>query len=464
MIKLQNTLTRKKENFKPIHKKQVSMYTCGPTVYDSAHIGNLRTYIFEDILRRSFEFFGYKVTQVMNITDIEDKIINRAKEQKKKIGEITKTYTKKFFQDIESLNIEKAEEYPLATEHIKEMVELIQSLMKKGFAYKGEDGSVYFDISKFKRYGKLVGLEKVSIKDGARVSSDEYGKDQARDFVLWKSKKKGEPSWKSPLGDGRPGWHIECSAMSMRYLGKSFDIHTGGVDNIFPHHENEIAQSEAATEKKFVNYWLHAEHLLVGDEKMAKSAKNFFTLKDIEDRGYMPLAFRYLVLGAHYRSKLNFTWTAIDSAQSGLWNLWRELGRLRFLSENDKFKNNKELSVKLEALFRAAVEDDLNIPVSMSILRRVISDPELSPSEKRRLVFKMDKVLGLNFERSDTLYKIPVHIKAFVLGRELLRRNQQFVKADTLRHKVESLGYEVEDTSYGPFIWPSYNRKSHHKI
>ncbi len=464
MIKLQNTLTRKKENFKPIHKKQVSMYTCGPTVYDSAHIGNLRTYIFEDILRRSFEFFGYRVTQVMNITDIEDKIINRAKEQKKKIGEITKTYTKKFFQDIESLNIEKAEEYPLATEHIKEMVELIQSLMKKGFAYKGEDGSIYFDISKFKRYGKLVGLEKVSIRDGARVSSDEYGKDQARDFVLWKAKKKGEPSWKSPFGEGRPGWHIECSAMSMRYLGKSFDIHTGGVDNIFPHHENEIAQSEAATGKKFVNYWLHAEHLLVGDEKMSKSAKNFFTLKDIEERGHMPLAFRYLVLGAHYRSKLNFTWTAIDSAQSGLWNLWRELGRLRFLSENDKFKNNKELSVKLETLFREAVEDDLNIPASMSILRRVISDPELSPSEKRRLVFKMDKVLGLNFERSDTLYKIPVHIKAFVLGRELLRRNQQFVKADTLRHKVESLGYEVEDTSYGPFIWPSYNRKSHHKI
>src|SRR3989344_8465780 len=217
MLRLQNTLTRKKENFKPIRKKQVSMYTCGPTVYDSAHIGNLRTYIFEDTLRRSFEFVGYKVMQVMNITDIEDKIINRAKEQKKKIGEITKTYTKKFLQDIESLNIEKAEEYPLATEHIKEMVELIQSLMKKGFAYKGEDGSVYFDISKFKKYGKLVGLEKMAIKDGARVSADEYSKDNVRDFVLWKTKKKGEPSWKSPFGGGRPGWHIECSAMSMRY-------------------------------------------------------------------------------------------------------------------------------------------------------------------------------------------------------------------------------------------------------
>ncbi|KKU19632.1 MAG: cysteine--tRNA ligase [Candidatus Colwellbacteria bacterium GWA2_46_10] len=463
MLRLQNTLTRKKENFKPIRKQEVRMYTCGPTVYDVAHIGNLRTYVFEDVLRRSLEFLGYKVTQVMNITDVEDKIINKAKEQKKRIGEVTKVYTKKFFEDIKSLNIEEVEVYPLATAHVKEIVELIQSLMKKGFAYQGDDGSIYFDISKFKKYGKLVGLGKIAIKDGARVSADEYSKDNVRDFVLWKTKKKGEPSWRSPFGGGRPGWHIECSAMSMRYLGKSFDIHTGGVDNIFPHHENEIAQSEAATGKKFVNYWLHGEHLLVGGERMAKSAKNFFTLDDVEKRGYMPLAFRYFVLGAHYRSKLNFTWTALESAQSGLWNLWRELGRLKFLSEHDKFKNNRELVGKLEALFKAAVEDDLNIPGSMAALRRVMSDPDISPSEKRRLIFKMDKVLGLDLAYADVLSKIPVHIKALVVGRELLRRNQQFVKADTLRHKVESLGYEVEDTSYGPFIWPNYNRKSHHK-
>ncbi|KKU56150.1 MAG: Cysteine-tRNA ligase [Parcubacteria group bacterium GW2011_GWA1_47_11] len=434
MLRLQNTLTRKKENFKPIRKQEVRMYTCGPTVYDVAHIGNLRTYVFEDVLRRSLEFLGYKVTQVMNITDVEDKIINKAKEQKKRIGEVTKVYTKKFFEDIKSLNIEEVEVYPLATAHVKEIVELIQSLMKKGFAYQGDDGSIYFDISKFKKYGKLVGLGKIAIKDGARVSADEYSKDNVRDFVLWKTKKKGEPSWRSPFGGGRPGWHIECSAMSMRYLGKSFDIHTGGVDNIFPHHENEIAQSEAATGKKFVNYWLHGEHLLVGGERMAKSAKNFFTLDDVEKRGYMPLAFRYFVLGAHYRSKLNFTWTALESAQSGLWNLWRELGRLKFLSEHDKFKNNRELVGKLEALFKAAVEDDLNIPGSMAALRRVMSDPDISPSEKRRLIFKMDKVLGLDLAYADVLSK-----------------------------KVESLGYEVEDTSYGPFIWPNYNRKSHHK-
>src|SRR3989344_6435140 len=217
MLKLQNTLTRKKESFKPIRKGEVRMYTCGPTVYDIAHIGNLRTYVFEDVLRRTLEVLGYKVTQVMNITDIEDKIIKRANEEKKKIGEITKIYTRKVFQDIKSLNIEEVEEYPLATDNIKEIVELIQSLMEKGFAYKGEDGSVYFSISKFKKYGKLVGLGKIDIKDGARVSSDEYGKNQVRDFVLWKAKKKGEPSWKSSFGEGRPGWHIECSAMSMRY-------------------------------------------------------------------------------------------------------------------------------------------------------------------------------------------------------------------------------------------------------
>lgn len=460
MLRFQNTLTRRKENFKPIRKGRVRMYTCGPTVYDSAHVGNLRTYVFEDILRRSLEFLGYKVTQVMNITDIEDKIINKAKQQGKRIGEITKVYTKRFMEDVRRLNIERVEEYPAATGHIKEMAEIIQSLLKKGFAYKGEDGSIYFDISKFKKYGKLVGLSQINMRDGARVSSDEYGKSEARDFVLWKAKRRGEPSWKSSLGEGRPGWHIECSAMSMRYLGPSFDIHTGGVDNIFPHHENEIAQSEAATGRKFVNYWLHGEHLLVGGEKMAKSAKNFYTLKDIEDKGYMPLAFRYFVLGAHYRSKLNFTWSALSAAQSGLWNLWRELGRLKFLSEREKFKNDKKLSGELMARFKEAVEDDLNIPGGVAMLRRAMTDPEISPAESRRLAFEMDKVFGLDLARADKLSLIPVHVRALVTGREFLRRNQQFVKADVLRRKVESLGYEIEDTSYGPFTWPIYSPKS----
>ncbi len=463
MLKLYNTLTRKKETFKPASKKEVQLYTCGPTVYDTAHIGNLRTYIFEDVLRRSLRYLGFGVKQVMNITDVEDKIIAKAKRQKKRITDITKPHTKQFFSDIKKLNIEEAEEYPLATAHIKEMIAMIKTLMDKGYAYKGKDGSIYFKISKFKKYGKLVGLEKISIKDGARVEVDEYSKDNAQDFVLWKTKKKGEPSWKSPFGPGRPGWHIECSAMSLKHLNQPIDIHTGGVDNIFPHHENEIAQSEGATGKKFVNYWLHGEHLLVGGEKMAKSAKNFFTLRDIEKRGYIPLAFRYLVLGAHYKSKLNFTWSAVESAQSGLWNLWRELGRLKFLSEKEKFKTNKKLVKELRDHFRAAVEDDLNIPEGIALMRRAMTDPEIGPTWSRELAFEMDKVFGLDFRRSDKLGRIPVHIKTLVKGRELLRHNQQFVKGDALRRKVESLGYDIEDTSYGPFIWPNFNLKSRHK-
>ncbi|MDZ4231525.1 MAG: cysteine--tRNA ligase, partial [Patescibacteria group bacterium] len=401
--------------------------------------------------------------QVMNITDIDDKIIAKAKRQNKKISQVTKPYTKQFMQDIEKLGLEKVERYPLATDHIKQMIELIGKLLKKGLAYKGEDGSIYFDISKFKKYGRLVGLSKISIKENARVAADEYGKGEARDFVLWKAKKRGEPSWKSPFGEGRPGWHVECSAMSMKYLGETFDIHAGAVDLIFPHHENEIAQSEGATGKKFVNYWLHGEHLLVGGEKMAKSAKNFFTLKDIEERAYMPLAFRYFTLGAHYKSKLNFTWSAMDSAQSGLWNLYRELGRLKFLSEKEKFKTNKRLVKELKEKFREAIENDLNIPEAMAVMRRAMTDPEIGPAKSRELVFDMDRVFGLDFRRSDKLGKIPVHIKTLVAGRELLRHSQQFVKGDALRRKVESLGYDIEDTSYGPFTWPNYNQKFHRK-
>ena len=463
MIKFQNTLTRKKEVFKPIKKGKVGLYTCGPTVYDTAHIGNLRTYIFEDVLRRTFKYLGYEVNQVMNITDIEDKVINKAKRQKKKIGEVTRPYIKLFFSDLEKLNIEKAESYPLATDHIKEMIVLIKKLIQKKLAYQGDDGSVYFDISKFKTYGRLVGLQKIKIQDGARVSSDEYSKNEARDFVLWKAKKKGEPSWKSPWGEGRPGWSIECSAMSMKKLGESFDIHTGGIDNMFPHHENEIAQSEGATGTKFVNYWLHSVHLLVDGEKMAKSKKNFFALKDLEKKGFMPLSFRYLSLGTHYASRSNFTWSALSSAESGLWNLWRELGRLKFLDSKDKFKGSKKVTSMFKKEFREAVEDNLDIPRGLSLMRQVITNQDMSPKEKRDLVFKMDEVFGLDLKYTDQLYKIPIGVKTLVTGRELLRHSQQFVKGDTLRRKIESLGYEIEDTSYGPFIWPNKLRKSHPK-
>ncbi len=440
------------------------MYTCGPTVYDTAHIGNLRTYIFEDILRRTLEFLGYHVKHVMNITDVEDKIIKKAKANKQNIWQVTKPYTKEFLHDIQELNIKPAHVYPTATAHVPEMVKLIRELEEKGLAYEGKDNSVYFDISKFKPYGKLVGIKKIKVKDGARVDSDEYEKNEARDFVLWKTKKKNEPGWKSPWGEGRPGWHIECSAMSMKYLGKTFDIHTGGVDNVFPHHENEIAQSEAATGQKFVNYWVHGEHLLVGNERMGKSLGNFYTLRDIEKHGFLPLAFRYLALNAHYRSKLNFTWRSLGGADSAVWNLWRELGRMKFVGEKEALQTKKGKLNEHRKSFRAAIEDDLDTPKALSVLRRVITDMEITANDKRSLVFEMDDVLGLSLQYADKLSKVPLHVKTLVAGRELMRRNQQFVKADSFRNKIKSLGYDVEDTSYGPFVWPNRKLKSHPKI
>ena len=319
-MQLFNYLTRRIEPFES-KGKEVGLYTCGPTVYDYVHIGNWRTFVFEDILKRVLEFNGYKVKHVMNITDIEDKIFKRAQEEKVSIEKITKKYEKAFLADLEKLNIQRADIFPRATENINSMIQIIGVLLKKDFAYKGDDG-VYFSVEKFGNYGKLSGLEKKNLKKGARVNDDEYDKEAWADFVLWKKSKKGEVEFDAPFGKGRPGWHIECSAMSMKYLGESFDpstklrtdrfktidIHTGGVDLLFPHHENEIAQSEAATGKKFVNFWLEGEHLLIEGQKMAKSLKNIFTIEDIEKKGFDPLALRYLFLTAHYRSKLNFTW------------------------------------------------------------------------------------------------------------------------------------------------------------
>ena len=316
-VKIYNHLSHKIETFEPLHPKRVGLYTCGPTVYNYAHIGNLRTYIFEDILRRALEYDGYKVKHIMNITDVEDKIIDAAKKTGKSIYEFTEPYEKAFYGDLEKLNIKKAYRYPKATANIAEMIKIISALLRKGLAYKA-DGSIYFDISKFKKYGRLSGVKSRELKTGARIDADEYAKETAEDFVLWKKAKAGEPWWQAPFGKGRPGWHIECSAMSMKYLGATFDIHAGAVDLIFPHHENEIAQSEGATGRLFVKYFIEGEHLLVDGEKMSKSLGNIFNLRDIEAKGFDPLAFRYLVLIAHYRSKLNFTWKSLEGAQNAL--------------------------------------------------------------------------------------------------------------------------------------------------
>ncbi len=388
----------------------------------------------------------------MNITDVEDKIIKKAKAEKKDIFEITKPYAKIFFNDLKKLNIEKVEFYPKATKHITEMIGLIKKLIAKDFAYQGKDGSVYFNISKFKNYGELSQLKKREIKIGARISADEYKKEEARDFVLWKAVKIGEPSWPSPWGNGRPGWHIECSAMSMKYLGKTLDIHTGAVDLIFPHHENEIAQSEAATGKKFVRYWLHSEHLLINNQKMSKSLGNIFTLHDIERKKINPLAFRYLILTTRYRSKLNFTWESLGAAQNAMDRLTTYDLRL---TTDDKKLTTDDKKIKIyEKKFLSAINDDLNTPKALSVVWQIIKDKNLASSAKKRLLLKFDKVLGLGLNKIKP-EKIPQKIKRLADKREKLRINKQFIQADALRKQIEELGYKIEDTVYEPKITPS---------
>lgn len=447
-MKLYNILTNKKEFFKPLKNRKVNMYTCGPTVYWYAHLGNFRTYIFEDILRRALKYSGYKVKQVMNITDVEDKIINKAKSENKNIFQITKPYTKIFLKDIKKLNIQKAEKYPKATEHIKEMLKIVSTLLKKGFAYKGEDGSIYFNISKFKNYGKLSNLQKRELKIGARISSDEYKKEEAQDFVLWKTKKGDEPSWPSPFGKGRPGWHIECSAMSMKYLGETFDIHAGAIDLIFPHHENEIAQSEAATGKKFANFWLEGGHLLIDGQKMSKSLGNIYTLKDIENKKINPLAFRYLTFSSHYRPSLNFTWESLESAQNAINNIFKFM---RSVDLSNSQKTNPNKIKKYASEFINAVNDDLNMPQALAVFWSVFKNKQLPHKEKIKLLIKFDKILGLGLDKIKI--KIPLKISNMAKKREKLRENKQFIPADALRKEIERLGYEIEDTNFGPIIY-----------
>jgi len=463
MLKLYNTLFRKKQIFKPLKDRIVKMYTCGPTVYDFAHLGNLRTYIFEDVLRRVLEYNGYQVKQVMNITDVDDKIINRMKKENKTLKEVTLPFTKKFFLDLKKLNIKKAEFYPRATGTIKEIIDLIAKLIKRKFAYQGSDGSIYFNISKFKNYGKLSQLQKRKIKIGARIAADEYNKEQAQDFVLWKNNRSGltrinknleadkrgiEPVWQSPWGAGRPGWHIECSAMSIKYLGQPLDIHAGGIDLIFPHHENEIAQSEAATGKKFVRFWLHSEHLLINGQKMSKSLGNIYTLSDLEKRKFNPLAFRYLILTSHYRSKLNFTWQSLEAAQKALNNLTNNLQ----LTTNNRQPTTNNLQLMYKKFFLEAINDDLDTPKALAIVWQVIRDNKLSHSAKKQLLLEFDKVLGLGLNKIKPV-KIPRKIRQLVAQREKLRVNKQFIQADRLRKKIEKLGYIIEDTTVGPKIF-----------
>ena len=445
-LKLYNILTRKKQLFKPLKDKMVGLYACGPTVYNYAHIGNLRTYIFEDVLKRALEFNGYEVKYVMNITDVEDKIIRDSKKAKKNILDFVKPYEKAFFEDLKKLNIEKAYKYPKATQHIKEMIKIISALLRRGLAYK-VNNSIYFDIFKFKSYGKLSGLKSRELKVGTRVDVDEYGKADAEDFVLWKAAKADEPSWNAPFGKGRPGWHIECSAMSMKYLGETFDIHAGAVDLIFPHHENEIAQSEGVTGKPFVKYFIEGEHLLVDSKKMSKSFGNIHTLKNIEVKGFDPLAFRYLILTAHYRSKLNFTWKSLEAAQNALKKLRESV--LEIQKEAEKSIVLKNDFNKYQDKFLSHVNNDLEMPCALALLWDIIKSEKLTAKTKYNLIIDFDKIFGLNLSKIK-IEKIPPPVLKLVKEREKYRQEKNFTKSDELRQKIESLGWLVEDTIKGP--------------
>jgi len=459
-IQFFNTLTRQKEKFVPLEKGTVRMYTCGLTVYDFGHIGNFRAFLFEDLLRRWFEYRGYKVTQVMNITDVDDRTIKASRNQGVTLEDITNRYIKAFFDDVETLNIEKAEYYPKATEHIPEMVALIKKLVDKSYAYRGEDGSIYYDISKFKDYGKLAKMKLGELKAGARVKVDEYAKEEAQDFALWKAWDEGDGDvyWQTELGKGRPGWHIECSAMSMRYLGETFDIHCGGVDNIFPHHENEIAQSEAATGKKFVNYWLHNEHLLVEGKKMAKRLGNYFTVKDLTAKGYDPRAIRYLMLSTHYRQQLNFTFEGLEAAKNTLERLTNLARRLQDANGSGDDEDLRLLADRFQSSFEEAMDDDLNINIALAALFDFIRDinnyldkNRVSSQEAKRIydmILRFDLVLGVIGEVKEQ-QKLSKEAEELVRKREEARQAKDWKEADKLREQLKAMGVIVEDTAQG---------------
>ncbi|RLC41360.1 MAG: cysteine--tRNA ligase [Candidatus Coatesbacteria bacterium] len=461
-MRFYNTLIKSVEEFSPLEGDVVKMYTCGPTVYDYAHIGNFRTYVFEDILRRWLKFRGYKVIQVMNITDVDDKTIMGANEKGISLDEYTREYTNAFFEDIDTLRIERAEHYPRATEHINEMIALIEKLIEKGIAYVADDG-IYYSIAKFPEYGKLSGFDVKSVKAGARVAKDEYDKEDVRDFALWKFRRPDEPFWSAPFGDGRPGWHIECSAMSMKYLGETFDIHIGGVDNIFPHHENEIAQSEGATGKKFVRYWLHSEHLIVEGRKMSKSLGNFYTLRDLLSMGYNPIAIRYLLLSTHYRKQLNFTFDGLKGAYSTVMRLWDTIGRLESISDlsvDNKVKPKvRDMIDRMVKGFTEEMDDDLNISPALAHLFDFIRDVnstidrgELGSADASEILKALQSIDTVLDVMTPIEEEIPSEIMEMVEKRERAREMKDFGLADRIREEVFNLGYIIEDTKDGPKV------------
>ncbi len=460
MLRIFDTKTREIVELKPADGKTIKMYTCGPTVYNFPHIGNLRTYAFEDFLRRVIRFFGMNVYQVMNLTDIDDKTIRGALAKKVALSEFTNIYRDAFFEDLQTLKIEKAEKYPAATDHIPDMIQMIQTLIQKGIAYRTEDGNVFFRISKFPHYGALSHLNLSELKEGAsqRVSNDEYEKESVSDFALWKAyepEKDGDIFWDSPWGKGRPGWHIECSAMAIRYLGETLDLHMGGVDNMFPHHENEIAQSEGCTGKTFSRYWMHTEHLLVDGKKMSKSLGNFFTLRDLLNKGYSGREVRYMLLCTHYRTQLNFTFEGLESARQSLKRIDDFIARLTCFKEEVLGDVLAEISEVRES-FKQSIGEDLNISAGLAVLfdfiRKMNSYSDSGKIGKRQsdqilgLLKEWDAVLGFLYQEEKV---IPLEIEEMAKKRLLARQEKDWKQSDLIRSEIDAAGYIIEDIPSG---------------
>lgn len=458
-----NTESRRKETFTPMRDNHVRMYTCGPTVYNFAHIGNFRTYIFEDLLRRTIKFFGMQITQVMNLTDVDDKTIKGAIAQNISLDAFTQPFKEAFFEDLRTLNIEPVEHYPAATEYIEEMIEMIQQLLDKGFAYKAGDKSIYYAIKKFSRYGCLSHLHLDELQAGAseRVVHDEYEKDNVSDFVLWKAydpERDGKIYWESPYGPGRPGWHLECSAMAMKLLGNTIDIHVGGIDNMFPHHENEIAQSEACSGCRFSKLWMHSEHLIVDNKKMSKSLGNFFTLRDLLDKGFSGTQVRYMLLQTHYKTQLNFTFTGLDSIKTTLQRLQDFIQRLGEINHPNSFGDVDSILEKAYAAFAGALADDLNISAALAALFEMVREVNGLADEGKmgkqdaentlQLLKRFNEVLGvLSFEKS--VEEIPRELEEALAQRMEARQQKNWALADQLRNFILSRGYVIEDTQQG---------------
>lgn len=465
-LKLFNTLARSIQEFTPLAPPKVGMYCCGPTVYDFAHIGNWRTFVFGDLVRRYLEFKEFKVTHVMNITDVEDKIIRRVRETKMSLRDFTGKFETAFLDDLKTLNCREPHQKPRATEHIAEIISLIEKLLARGIAYKAADGSVYFSIEKYRgcgcKYGQLVNLNFDEMRVGERVASDEYDKESLADFALWKARvpDDGDVFWPSPFGEGRPGWHIECSAMSMKVLGTSFDLHLGGEDLKFPHHEDEIAQSEGATEKPFVKYWLHGAHLLVEGKKMSKSLGNFFTLRDLLAKGFSGREVRYALLQAHYRESFNFTLDGLSGAKSALARIDECVSKLREMFKplngstvgSPKQSNNQTIQQ-----FSDSLDDDLNISAAWAVVfewvretNKRIAENSLSADDAAAALTiweKMDSVLGIG-TKSEA--EIPADVAALAEARQAAKKAKDFKRADEIRSELKTKGWVVEDTPKGP--------------